>query len=284
MKEGLKKEGGWLREEHYGAYARYLLQFIEQYQAEGVPLHAITVQNEPLSLNKRYPTTLMLPAAQMKLISQHVGPLLRSHNCSVRIWAFDHNFDGGNMEYPQQLLRSAARQFIDGIAYHNYAGHASSMSRLHAEFPDSGIYFTEGSVYGVSGAQAIVQYFRNWAQSYNAWVTILDENGQPNSGPFVPDPTMVQLNSTDGSVVYRYEYFMYGQFSKFIRPGAVRVSSEFAAAVGDGIDHVAFIHDDGRHALVLVNYGLTEQAVDVQWRGWGARVTVCSACVITVVW
>ena len=24
-------EGGWLREEHYGAYARYLLQFIEQY-------------------------------------------------------------------------------------------------------------------------------------------------------------------------------------------------------------------------------------------------------------
>ena len=249
-----------------------------------MPLHAITVQNEPLSLNKHYPTTLMLPAAQMKLISQHVGPLLRSLNCSVKIWAFDHNFDGGDMEYPQQLLRSAAREFIDGIAYHNYAGHASSMSRLHVEFPDSGIYFTEGSVYGVTGAQAIVQYFRNWAQSYNAWVTMLDENGQPNSGPFVPDPTMVQLNSTDGSVEYRYEYFMYGQFSKFIRPGAVRVSSEFAAAAGDGINHVAFIHDDGRHALVLVNYGLREQAVDVQWRGWGALVTVCRACVMTVVW
>ncbi len=277
-------EGGWLHEEYYDAFARYLLHFIEQYQAHGAPLYAITVQNEPLSLNKQYPTTLMLPRAQIQFISQHIGPLLRSHNSSVRIWAFDHNFDGGDMEYPQQLLRSAAREFIDGIAYHNYAGHASSMSRLHAEFPDSSVYFTEGSVYGVSGAQTIVQYFRNWAQSYNAWVTMLDENGQPNSGPFVADPTMVQLNSSDGSVKYRYEYFMYGQFSKFIRPGAVRVSSEFAASARDSIDHVAFVHDNGRHAVVLVNSGLMEQAIDVQWREWGVRVTVCSACVVTVVW
>jgi hypothetical protein len=98
------------------------------------------------------------------------------------------------------------------------------MTRLHDEFPSSSIYVTEGSVYGVSGAQTIVQYvsrfrhcnfvtlfgryFRNWAQSYNAWVTMLDENGQPNSGPFAADPTMTQLNSSDGSVVYRYEYFM----------------------------------------------------------------------------
>jgi hypothetical protein len=82
------------------------------------------------------------------------------------------------------------------------------MSHLHDEFPDTNIYFTEGSVYGVAGACSIVYYFRNWAQSYNAWVTMLDERGQPNAGPFTADATMVQLNSSDGSVTYRYEYFM----------------------------------------------------------------------------
>lgn len=122
MKEGGRLEGGWLKQEYFGAYARYLLKFIQDYASHGIHLHAITVQNEPLSLNKRYPTTLMLPQAQAELIAQHVGPLLRNASLNVRIWAFDHNFDGGLMQFPQQLLRSPAREFIDGIAYHNYAG------------------------------------------------------------------------------------------------------------------------------------------------------------------
>jgi hypothetical protein len=122
MKEGGAMEGGWLKEEYYDAYARYLLKFIQDYAAHGVSLHAITVQNEPLSVNARYPTTLMLPHAQIQLIALHIGPLLLNHSSRVRIWGWDHNFDGGGMEYPQQLLRSAAREFIDGIAFHNYAG------------------------------------------------------------------------------------------------------------------------------------------------------------------
>jgi O-glycosyl hydrolase len=160
------------------------------------------------------------------------------------------------------------------------------MTRLHDEFPDTGIYFSEGSVYGVSGAQAIVQYFRNWAQSYNAWVTLLDDNGQPNSGPFVADPTMVLLQSSDGSVKHRYEFFMYGQFSKFVRPGAVRCLSETAqfAGTGIGIHHVAFVNADGLHAVVLVNDGVHEQIVELQWRGFAARVAACSGCVLTLVW
>lgn len=158
------------------------------------------------------------------------------------------------------------------------------MSHLHDEFPSSSIYFTEGSVYGVDGARSIVQYFRNWAQSYNAWVTMLDDAGLPNSGPFAADPTMVQLSSSDGNVVYRYEYYMYGHFSKFIRPGAIRVSSEFASPQAKGVDHVAFVHDGGQHVVVLVSYSGDEQVFELQWEGWRLDVPVCSECVVTVVW
>jgi O-glycosyl hydrolase len=158
------------------------------------------------------------------------------------------------------------------------------MSLLHDEFPASRIYFTEGSVYGVAGARSIVQYFRNWAKSYNAWVTMLDDAGKPNSGPFVADPTMVLLNSTDDSVLYRYEYFMYGHFSKFIRPGAVRVSSEFVSSQATGVQHVAFVHDDGRHVVVLVSNIGSMQVVELRWQSWSLDVPVCSECVVTVVW
>jgi glucosylceramidase len=124
MKDGGKMEGGWLKEEYYDAYARYLLKFIQEYEGLGIALHAITVQNEPLALNSHYPTTLMLPQVQADLIADHIAPLLRNASASVRIWAFDHNFDGGLIDYPQQLLRSHARRYIDGVAYHNYAGPA----------------------------------------------------------------------------------------------------------------------------------------------------------------
>jgi hypothetical protein len=80
---------------------------------------------------------------------------------------------------------------------------------------------------------------------------------------------------------------MYGQFSKFIRPGAVRVFSEFdgrqAAARGD-VDHVAFVNEDGRHAVVLVNHGKADEGVRVQWGEWLLDVVVCKACVLTVLW
>lgn len=111
-------------------YARYLLKFIQDYASRGIHLHAITVQNEPLSVNKRYPTTLMLPQAQAELIAHHLGPLLRNSSLNVRIWGFDHNFDGGLMQFPQQLLRSPARDFIDGIAYHNYAGECHCRTQI----------------------------------------------------------------------------------------------------------------------------------------------------------
>jgi glucosylceramidase len=111
---------------------------------------------------------------------------------------------------------------------------------------------------------------------------MLDELGQPNAGPFSADATMVQFNSTDSTAVYRYEFFMYGHFSKFIRPGAIRVLSQSASSLG--VDHVAFVLEDGRRVAVLASNGAVERAVQLQWRGWAMDIVVCKACVITVVW
>ena len=67
------------------------------------------------------------------------------------------------------------------------------MSKLHDAFPKSPIMFTEGSKWGLSGANDIIDILRNWATTYTAWVTMLDSNGKPNAGPYHAGQTMVEL-------------------------------------------------------------------------------------------
>ena len=58
MKDSGQLGTGSVQPEFYPAYARYLLKFIQAYEREGIPIHAITVQNEPQHVDRRYPTTL----------------------------------------------------------------------------------------------------------------------------------------------------------------------------------------------------------------------------------
>lgn len=140
------------------------------------------------------------------------------------------------------------------------------MSRLHEKFPEHDIFMSEGSEYGVGGAAKIIEFFRNWARSYMAWVTMLDNDRQPNSGPFYANPTMLELDKATGAVHRNFEYFMYGQFSKFVRRGAVRVdtsahSADFGAPRTELLSHVGFVNglnsrghgNDGAVVVVLVN-------------------------------
>ncbi len=38
------------------------------------------------------------------------------------------------------------------------------------------------STFGARGIDAILQYLRNWARSYNAWMTCLDDRQQWSTG------------------------------------------------------------------------------------------------------
>ena len=98
------------------------------------------------------------------------------------------------MSFPEHVLNNSnAAQYIEGTGFHGYQGEPSDMTRLHDQFPDKDIFFTEKSIHGIKGAAQIVAIFRNWARTYNAWVTMLDTNLQPKSGPNDSIPTMVFL-------------------------------------------------------------------------------------------
>lgn len=287
--------GGELKPEWYAAYARYFVKFIQAYAAEGIPIHAVTIQNEPgvdrakeKDPNWFYPSCHWTAEQERDFIRDHLGPAFERHGLATEIWCYDHNYnvrrrgDDPGLGYPRTILSDpAAARFVDGVAFHGYAGRPSGMSVFHDEFPAVPIYFTETSVYGVQGAVQIIEFLRNWAGSYNAWVTILDENQQPNNGPFDADPTCVIFHSATRQVSYEFDYFMYGQFMKFIRPGARRVES---TPERGPLPNVAVRNPDGALILVVANPSAQERAFTLICGDRQARGRTPPASVTTFRW
>jgi glucosylceramidase len=156
------------------------------------------------------------------------------------------------------------------------------MSKLHRQFPDKTIHFTEGSVYGSKGAAEIISYFRNWAGSYNAWVTMIDDQGKPNvSGFHDCDPTIIVLNRDTLETRYRADYYLYGQFMRFIQPGAVRIATHLPRGAPP---NVAFRNPDGGVVLVAANPQANPRPLSFSWRGTVAEAVLPSRSAATFRW
>ncbi|MGV3640389.1 MAG: glycoside hydrolase family 30 protein, partial [Adhaeribacter sp.] len=141
MKTNGSPKGGKLKPEYYAAYARYLLRYLQDMRQEGITVEALTVQNEPLH-DGNNPSMYMAAAEQGDFIKNHLGPALRAANLATKIILYDHNLDQPN--YPISILNDAAvKPYVDGSAFHLYAGDINAMSSVRQAHPDKNLYFTE---------------------------------------------------------------------------------------------------------------------------------------------
>lgn len=273
--------GGRFDSKYYAVYARYLAHFIQAYEAEGIPIYAITLQNEPDYNPPTYPTCRWSSQQQAEFIAGHLGPELARQDIDVKIWCWDHNFEP--LGWPKNVLSdSKAAQYIDGTGFHHYEGAPEAMSRLHDLFPSKNIYLTEGSTFGTRGAIRIIEFLRNWARSYNAWVTIIDDKGQPNPGPHRCSPTCIVLDTATRTLVYRHDYCMYGQFMRFIQRDAVRIESTDFRSQRFG--NVAFLNPDDTIALVVANADRNASTFTIAWRGKSFVAEIPACATATFVW
>jgi len=294
--------GGHLYPKYYGVYAQYFVKFIRAYEAEGIPIRAVTVQNEP-GVNKRddvkswwypscqwslvvdedtwWPVPLeIMGHAERDFIRDHLGPAFRKADLTTRIWCFDHNLN--NLWYPRAILSDAnAAQYVEGTAFHPYAGKPEDMGGFREEFPDKSVFLSEGSMFGLKGATKIIAFLRNWASSYNAWVTMIDSNGGPNNGPFKASRTCVTLDADTLEVDYHFDYYMYGHFMKFVRRGAVRIDSGEST---EELANVAFKNPDGSIVLVLVNTSTDKKSMAISLDGSSLRTSIPGSSVVTFRW
>lgn len=296
MKTSGSMIGGSIKDDDqtYRAYANYLVKFVQAYRRAGVPVSLLSAQNEPEYSPANYPGATMTAADQARFIGDYLGPALRAAGLRTGILAYDHNWD--DTRYPSAVLGDAdAAKYTAGVAWHCYGGNPDAQSTVHDAFPTKDAYFTE-----CSGSQSanradtfadsldwqtehlIIGGTRNWAKSVVTWNVALD----PSGGPTMNCTTCtgaVTVDNTSGSVSYNAEYYVLGQASKFVKPGAVRIDSN---TFGPGaIEDVAFRNPDGSTALVVLNAdGANARTFTVAEHGRSFSYTLPAKAVATFTW
>lgn len=274
----------------YNAYGDYLVRFVREYGRAGVPIDAITLQNEPQNRNPSgYPGMDLRADEEIRLI-EVVGRKLRRAGLSTKILGYDHNWalhpndtgppdDPANPEYARALLDDpTARRYLAGTAYHCYFGDPARQSELHDAYPSKGIYFTE-----CSGTQSqdpsttfadtlhwqtrflMVGAVRNWARTVITWNLALDPSGGPHNGGCDTCFGVVTIDPQTGEATPTADYYVFGHATKFLRPGARRVGS----TVSGNIQDVAFRNPDGSVVVIVVNddWGTGSQRFNVRMGG-----------------
>lgn len=282
--DGLLLRGGKLSDVHIDDLAMYYTRYLEEYAKLDIPIYAMTLQNEPM-LEIDYPSCAisseqerLLSLAIKKLVSE--STILKATNRDTKIWAFDHNFDCAT-DYVQEVLDGS--NAVDGVAFHSYGGVPTVMTQIHNMYPNTEINLTERSLWGTKGADEIANYFRNYAQSYTAWVTMLDSNISPMQWVGAPGPTMFVR---DANIPDNYwicpEYYIEGQFSKFIKPGAVRIDSNYGSK--DTVTNVSFKNIDGTIATVVINQTDKDQTFKIINNGTQILATIPAQNVANYQW
>ncbi|QKG55306.1 glucosylceramidase [Hymenobacter sp. BRD128] len=287
MKTNEATKGGSLKPEYYGAYAQYFVKYIQGMKAAGITIDAVTVQNEPLHPGNN-PSLLMLAEQQATFIGQHLGPAFQKAGLKTKIICYDHNAD--KPEYPLTVLgNAAASPFVDGAAFHLYAGPIEALSKVHEAYPQKNVYFTEqwtgSKTTFASNLDWHVQNLeigapRNWAKAVLEWNLAADPSQNPHT-PGGCTECLGALTLAPGDQVTRnVAYYTVAHASKWVRPGAVRVGSTSQGV----LPNVAYRTPSGGHVLLVVNDQATPQTFGLRYQGQAAVATLPAGAVATYVW
>lgn len=291
MKTSDRLIGGQLKPSDYSAYTRYLRNYVRAYEAEGIALYALTIQNEPGFTPADYPGMRVSAKARADFLGGHLGPLMAKEFPQLRLLDWDHNWD--KPWEPEAVLRNkTASRYVAGVAWHCYAGDVAAQSRVHKRHPNKETWLTEcsGGEWGpeFSGTlvwmarHLIIGGTRNWAKGVMLWNLALDQNHGPHLGGCNDCRGVVTIDTQSGVVTRNVEYYVLGHVSRFIHPGAVRINS---TASIPGLDHVAFRNkDDGAYVLIVSNGRSGEASFSVTAAKRSFKANLPPKSLATFVW
>lgn len=289
--------GGKLLPRYYQSWANFYVKFIKTYEALGIPVWGLTVQNEPMAVQK-WESCNYSAEEERDFIKLYLGPTLqRQGMAGKKLIAWDHNRDQVYQRASTILEDPAAAKYVWGIGYHWYETWTGStmmfdnVRRVSETFPDKHLVFTEGCVesfkrnrmeewfLGERYGHSLVNDFNNGTVAWTDWNILLDENGGPNHvGNFCFAP--VHADTQTGELIYTNAYYYLGHFSKFIRPGAKRV---VASSNRTDLETTAFINKDGKLVVVVLNMSDKEVAYKLWIKGEAAPANSLPHSIATLI-
>ena len=257
---GMMNQGGKLKPECRDAWARYYCRYIREYEREGIPIWGLTVQNEPEATQK-WDSCIYTGEEERDFVRDHLGPALHADGLdAIKLIIWDHNRDRMFERAKAVYDDPEAAKYVWGTGFHWYMGDFfENCQRVHDAWPEKKLLFTEGCAengphikswqVGERYARSMIQDLNHWTVGWVDWNLVLDETGGPNhvnnlcSAPVICD-------TKSGEVLYLSSYYYIGHFSRFIRPGAKRIS---CASTRDELEATAFMNPDGEISVVVLN-------------------------------
>jgi glucosylceramidase len=285
---------GTLRQDHERTFARYLVKYLEAYRSEGIRIGWLTVQNEPAAVQLTYPSMLMSPGQQTRLVRDHLGPELAAAGLDTRVLAWDHNWcdaepPGGCVgpappSFPFEVLEAAGDHSpFGGTGLHCYGGdQVTANEALHQRWPNLQIWQTECSGGEWQGTReqafastgALVMRDRNhWSNATLLWNLALDPDHGPHLGGCDTCRGVITIDPTTNTWTPELDHDVLAGFARFAPKGSSALASTTAADTGleasatcspSTVPAVTVWNPgDARQARVRFEAGGTDPAVDV---------------------
>jgi glucosylceramidase len=298
LASGTFETGGCtLADEWRGAYAKYLVRFVQEYAAAGVPVWAVTCQNEPVD-----GWFVRLSAdEEQAFIGSYLGPALAAAGFGhVQILALDNSW--ASYPYGEAVLdRPGAAAYPAGVAYHGYVGSPAVMETVTTAYPQAGQHVTEfrsltsqtlgfqmASMAGGYTAQSVAAH----AQSVILWNLALDQNGEPNQSKPGRIPA-ITVNSKTAALTRRTGYYALTHLSAFAQRGALRCAAttfgrayDAPGTLPDDVTTAALVNPDGSIVLYAYNGHSTKRTFHIVdgRTSRGTRVTMVPGELSTFTW
>lgn len=286
MKTNTNSVGGQLIPTYYAAYAAYFVKYITAMKNEGITIDAITPQNEPLHGGNN-PSLEMSALQQADFIKNHLGPAFAAASITTKIIIYDHNCD--RTDYPLSILNDAdARKYVNGSAFHLYAGDIGALSVVRQAFTDKSIYFTEqytASTGDFAGdlrwhiRNVIIGSMRNYSRNALEWNLANDAGFGPHTlGGCTTCKGALTISGTN--VTRNVAYYIIAHASAFVPAGSVRITS---TQQGNFLS-TAFLNPQGKKVLIVLNDNNASGNFNLQFNGKWVTVALESGAVATFVW
>lgn len=290
---------------HYDALALYYLRYLQAYEKQGIHIDLLSLFNEPGIYTK-------IGAREIRdLLKDHVGPLFARNNVTNGVMACEPNSRKRASEYwPVILDDPRARGYNAAISYHGYDYKEKDFYRiadLHRRYPQFSIWMTEichayegnnipypmklpnldysdGDFWG----NLIFSDLEAGTSAWIYWNMILDEKGGPWAVSPVhgnpednPQHPVVIVNSRTHQVTYTGLYYYLAHFSRFVRPGSVRIG---ATGSVPQVRCLAFESKDGSIVAEVMNSRKQAAVAHLLWRGKNLRLELPALSITTYVW
>jgi glucosylceramidase len=284
--------GGKLKKEYAQTWADYFVRYINAYGEAGIPIWGISVQNEAMA-TQVWESCIFTAGEEKNFIRDFLGPTFEKKGLpDVKIMIWDHNrgiiYQRAQIAYEDP----EASKYIWGTAFHWYTGgHFDNVRMVHDAFPDKKLLYTEAGLGGSWSsalflARNMIMDLNNWSAGYIFWNLIRDQNGGPRHAGEIYAPSspyrsnIITADTNTGEVTFNPPHYVFGQFSRFIKPGARRIAT---TSNSDDFIATAFLNPDGKVAVVILNLKETGEFFQLWVDGKALKLQSPPEAVITLV-